>query len=155
MHLSNTPKKQIYKGAIPTSILNHERVNQNVNRFNTVNVMKSNNKIKNKKYSKFVYSDYLLLSPKNTLKNVKKFNNPEELKFQDSLKLNKKADSPFLNHDLNIENYKYVMSPVLHARANDESPIQKMEKKDNNKQIEHEINVKMIFYFLINKNMLK
>ena len=150
MEVKNTPKKQIYKGANPTSILNHEkRIQKDVKRTITNN-FNSNIQTKIKKHIKVNFSDFRVLSPKNTLKNVKKMNNFDEKNFDDSIKLNNILGSPYHKYDYNInyELFQKNMSPMIHAKKSNESIIRKNEKKDNNKQLKHEIKVKKVFYFL-------
>lgn len=150
MEVKNTPKKQIYKGANPTSILNHEkRIQKDVKRTITNN-FNSNIQTKIKKHIKVNFPDFRVLSPKNTLKNVKKMNNFDEKNFDDSIKLNNILGSPYHKYDYNInyELFQKNMSPMIHAKKSNESIIRKNEKKDINKQLKHEIKVKKVFYFL-------
>ena len=67
MEVQNTPKakKQIYKGANPTSILDHGKGNQNEVKRTLTNNINSYIKIKNKKHTKFTFSDFRISSPKN------------------------------------------------------------------------------------------
>ena len=158
MEVKNTPKKQIYKGANPTSILNHEKRIQKDMKRTITNNFNSNIQTKIKKHIKVNFSDLRVLSPKNTLKNVKKMNNFDEKNFDDSIKLNNILGSPYHKYDYNInyELFQKNMSPMIHAKKSNESIIRKNEKKDNNKQLKHEIKVKKVFYFLIYQiNMLK
>jgi hypothetical protein len=152
MEVQNTPKakKQIYKGANPTSILDHEKKNQNEVKRTYTNIVNSYSKNKNKKHTKFTFSDYRISSPKKSLKNVKKYNNLDEFNYEDSLKLNHIISSPHPKYDYNVnhEHFQNNMSPMLHVKKSTESNIQKSEKKDNNKKLKHETKVKKIFYFL-------
>ena len=153
MDISNSTfkRKQIYKEAKQMSILHHTKRNQN-NILNRSITMKSNS-LSKIRHTHFRPTNSQISPPHKiiNLKPIKEFQEkiePNPLDY--SYKETNKFQSPYSNSNLNNEFFWKYYSPKISSKESMESPIIQNEKKDNNnKQREHELKVKMMFYFLI------
>lgn len=149
---SFNPKKQIYKGARLTSILDFSKKNSNIKQSLTC---RNNYHSSNYKHTHFKVINSPKLSPIERINLTEKFefHNIEKNQLNFSNKKSNISRSPFSNPNLNMINFKKAnLSPTTSIKTNIFSPDKQIltdEKKKINKRIEHETKVKMIFYFLI------
>lgn len=139
-------KQKIYKNANQLSILDYKKENLSINRALTAT---------NKKHLKFqarneIYSPNASPRIKANLKPISFFPEKNGKNISDySNKMKSKVDSPHFQNNLNSEYFSTYMSPVHSYKTPNISPDQNVQNEINNKKSEHEINVKMIFYFLM------
>ena len=142
-------KRKLYKNHSPTRILNYERKIQRPMRNYTIKSDKQPTNLQHLNFPK-----YLQNSPKVSLRKSDKNIFREINKFSNNINVKNYHESPYLKHDLNASLFNGYMSPLIHSNNYIESPNlqllhnQQIKKKENNKELENKINIKMIFYNL-------